>query len=63
LGLPTVVRLEALIEPDNEGSIRVLEGASFRREGLLRAYLDLRTGRADALLYSLIQEDTEHSPR
>jgi RimJ/RimL family protein N-acetyltransferase len=61
LGLPAVVRLEALVEPNNEGSIRVLEGAGFRREGLLRAYLDLQTGRADALLYSLIQEDTEHS--
>jgi RimJ/RimL family protein N-acetyltransferase len=63
LGLPAVVRLEALVAPDNEGSIRVLEGASFRREGLLRAYLDLQTVRADALLYSLIQEDTEHSTR
>jgi hypothetical protein len=30
---------------------------------LLRAYLDLQTVRADALLYSLIQEDTEHSTR
>jgi RimJ/RimL family protein N-acetyltransferase len=40
LGLPAVARLEALVEPDNEGSIRVLEGAGFRREGLLQAYLD-----------------------
>jgi ribosomal-protein-alanine N-acetyltransferase len=63
LGLPAVARLEALVEPDNEGSIRVLEGAGFRREGLLQAYLDFRPVRADALLYSLIGEDLESSPR
>jgi hypothetical protein len=28
---------------------------------MLRAYLDLQTVRAGALLYSLIQEDIEHS--
>ena len=55
--------LEALVEPDNEGSIRVLEGAGFRREGLLQAYLDIHATRADALLYSLIGEDVDPSPR
>ncbi|MGD0085221.1 MAG: GNAT family protein [Acidimicrobiales bacterium] len=59
LGLPAVVRLEALVEPDNDGSIRVLEGAGFRREGLLRAYLGFDTIRADALIYSLIQGDVD----
>ena len=53
--------VEALVEPSNEGSIRVLEGAGFRREGLLRGYLDLGTRRADALLYSLIRQDIERS--
>ena len=57
LGLPVVVRLEALVEPDNEGSTRVLEAVGFRREGLLRAYLDLRGVRGDALLFSLLRED------
>jgi ribosomal-protein-alanine N-acetyltransferase len=57
--LPAVVRLEALVEPDNDGSIRVLEGAGFRREGLLRAYLGFDTIRADALIYSLIQGDVD----
>lgn len=59
LGLPDVVRLEALVEPDNHGSVRILEAAGFHREGLLRSYLDLNTGRADALLYSLLGEDIE----
>jgi [ribosomal protein S5]-alanine N-acetyltransferase len=57
LGLPEVYRLEALIEPDNESSIRVVEGAGFRREGLLRSYLTVGSTRMDALLYSLLHED------
>jgi RimJ/RimL family protein N-acetyltransferase len=57
LGLPAVARLEALVALGNDGSIRVLGGAGFRREGLLRAYFDLGAIRADALLYSLIQTD------
>jgi len=57
LGLPSVVRLEALVQPDDRGSIAVLEKAGFRREGLLRSFLDLETARADALLYSLVQEE------
>ena len=63
LGLPAVARLEALVEPWNNSSVRVLEGAGFRREGLLRAYLDLDTGRADALLYSRLRDDTEDAAR
>ena len=52
-------RIEALVEPGNRPSLRVLERSSFRREGLLRDYLDLgRDGRrADAYIYSLIPGD------
>ncbi len=57
LGLPAVVRLEALVEPDNEESTRVLEAVGFRREGLLRSYVDLRGVRGDAMLFSLLRED------
>jgi [ribosomal protein S5]-alanine N-acetyltransferase len=60
LGIGGVARLEALVDPDNEGSIRVLDGAGFHREALLRGYLPLKTGRADMLLYSLIREDLEY---
>lgn len=59
LSLPGIVRLEALILSENEGSIRVVESVGFRREGLLRKYLDLGLTREDAFLYSLIEEDVE----
>ena len=52
-------RIEALVEPGNRASLRVLERSSFRREGLLRDSLDLGDGarRGDAYLYSLIPGD------
>ena len=59
LSLPAIARLEALVEPRNDGSIRVLELAGFRREGLLRQYLDFDGRRADAWIYSLLQEDVD----
>jgi [ribosomal protein S5]-alanine N-acetyltransferase len=57
LGLPGVARLEALVEPGNEGSVRVLESAGFRREGLARQYLVFGETRRDAWLYSLVESD------
>ena len=57
LGVPGIDRIEALIEPDNVGSIRVAEAVGFRREGLLRKYLRTDISRVHALLYSLIRED------
>jgi RimJ/RimL family protein N-acetyltransferase len=60
LGLPAVVRLEALVEPGNEASRRALEKAGFRREGLLRSYLELHGAREDAQLFSLLSEDLGH---
>ena len=63
LSLPAVARLEALAQPDNAGSVRVLEAAGFRREGLLRSYLALTTTRADALLFSMIPADLGSSTR
>ena len=52
-------RIEALVEPGNRASLRVLERSSFRREGLLRERLDVGDGgrRADAYIYSLIPGD------
>jgi RimJ/RimL family protein N-acetyltransferase len=46
-------RIQALIEPWNEPSIRVAESAGFRREGLLRGYYRGR----DVLLYALVADD------
>jgi [ribosomal protein S5]-alanine N-acetyltransferase len=56
-------RVEAVVEPGNRASLRVLERCSFRREGLLRDFLDLAGGgrRADAYVYSLIPGDIPRS--
>ena len=47
-----LVRVEALVEPSNVASQRVLERAGFAREGRLAAYLRVPAGRADALIYA-----------
>ena len=49
-----VLRVEAVVRPENEPSIRVLERAGFTREGLLRSLLRHGDGRADAILFSLL---------
>lgn len=52
-----LARVEALVEPDNTPSQRVLEGAGFHREGRLRSYLVFDRRRADAFIYSLVPSD------
>jgi [ribosomal protein S5]-alanine N-acetyltransferase len=59
LRLSAVDRLEALVDPGNAASIRVLEGAGFRREGLLRSYMEFEGHRGDALLYALLESDID----
>jgi RimJ/RimL family protein N-acetyltransferase len=49
-----IVRVEAVVRPENEPSVRVLERAGFTREGLLRSLLRHGDGRADAILFSLL---------
>jgi RimJ/RimL family protein N-acetyltransferase len=49
-----VLRLEAVVRPENERSIKVLERLGFTREGRLRQFLRYRDGRADAFIYSLL---------
>jgi RimJ/RimL family protein N-acetyltransferase len=50
-------RVEALVEPANVASQRVVEAAGFQREGLLRAYLQFADRRGDAAVYSLLAGD------
>jgi RimJ/RimL family protein N-acetyltransferase len=52
-----LARVEALVEPDNIASQRVLESVGFRREGHLRSYPVFDRRRADALIYSLLPSD------
>ncbi len=50
-------RIEAACIPENARSIRVLEKAGFRREGLLRSYLRINGSWQDHYLYALIAGD------
>jgi ribosomal-protein-alanine N-acetyltransferase len=50
-------RIEAACIPDNVRSIRVLEKAGFRREGLLRSYLRINGSWQDHYLYARIADD------
>jgi ribosomal-protein-alanine N-acetyltransferase len=52
-----LARVEALVDPENTASQRVLESVGFRREGHLRSYLVFNARRADALIYSLLPSD------
>lgn len=50
-------RIEAACLPQNEASIRLLEGANFKREGLARAYLRINGVWQDHLLFALLESD------
>jgi ribosomal-protein-alanine N-acetyltransferase len=50
-------RIEAACLPHNQASIRVLEGAGFRHEGLARHYLKINGSWQDHVLYALVDED------
>lgn len=54
-------RIEAACIPDNLRSVRVLEKAGFRREGLLRSYLRINGSWHDHLLYALIAGEQQGS--
>jgi RimJ/RimL family protein N-acetyltransferase len=58
-----LTRIEALVEPGNTASLRVVERAGFTREGLLRAYLGPGSdgGRGDAFVYSLLASDAREA--
>ena len=50
-------RIEAACIPENSRSVRVLEKAGFRREGLLRSYLKINGFWQDHYLYARIDDD------
>jgi ribosomal-protein-alanine N-acetyltransferase len=50
-------RVEALVDPRNESSLRVLERCGFAREGTLRGYEFERGAFIDLVLFSLLQSD------
>jgi ribosomal-protein-alanine N-acetyltransferase len=50
-------RIEAIIHPDNIGSLRVAEKAGFRREGTMRQPTLIRGSYADMVLYAILVGD------
>ncbi|GIL02040.1 MAG: ribosomal-protein-alanine N-acetyltransferase [Alphaproteobacteria bacterium] len=58
-GAMALERVEAGCIPDNARSVRLLEGLGFKREGLMRGYLEIDGRRRDHLLYAMLREDFE----
>jgi RimJ/RimL family protein N-acetyltransferase len=52
-------RLQLLVDPANAGSLAVAENAGFQREGVMRAWQELRDERPDLIMYSLLPRDME----
>jgi RimJ/RimL family protein N-acetyltransferase len=52
-----VGRFQLRAEPGNVASQRVAEKAGFVREGVMRAALEIKGTRRDAIMYSLLPED------
>jgi len=59
LNIPGIYRIEALVHPLNTGSNKVLEGAGFVHEALLRNFYPSEETRLDMNLISLIRVDIE----
>jgi ribosomal-protein-alanine N-acetyltransferase len=51
-------RLEATVRPENGASLRVLEKAGYRQEGLFRRYLDVAGDWRDHLCFAVTSEET-----
>jgi ribosomal-protein-alanine N-acetyltransferase len=50
-------RVEALVEPENEGSIKVLQKMGFQKEGLLRGYEFSKGRYIDLYMFSLLRNE------
>jgi RimJ/RimL family protein N-acetyltransferase len=50
-------RLQLLVDPANAASAHVAENAGFRREGVLRGWMELRGSRPDLVMYGLLPGD------
>ena len=51
-------RVQLLAEPENGASQRVAEKAGFRREALLRSFIDVKGVRRDAYMFALLRQDS-----
>ncbi|MGB2874140.1 MAG: GNAT family N-acetyltransferase [Gaiellaceae bacterium] len=60
LGLP---RVQLVTDPDNLASQRVAEKAGFRREGVLRQYVQRSGRRGDCVIFSLLPGELDDGER
>ncbi|KAI3845743.1 hypothetical protein MKW92_027824 [Papaver armeniacum] len=56
--IPRMVRLQALVNPENKASLRVLEKVGFTKEGLLRKYMVFKGNIVDCVLHSFLSTDS-----
>jgi len=54
---PELERLEATVETGNVASVRVLEKAGFKREGLLRKFVRFKGESRDVFMFSFLSSD------
>jgi RimJ/RimL family protein N-acetyltransferase len=52
-------RVQLITDPANLPSQKVAERAGFTREGLLRSYFEIRGGRRDCVIFSLLERELE----
>lgn len=57
-GAARLHRLEATVRPENAASVRVLTKVGYRREGLLRRYLDVEGDWRDHLCFAITAEES-----
>lgn len=50
-------RIEALIDPENESSIKIVENNGFKREGILRGHYKNGNEFEDSVMYALLKSD------
>jgi len=51
-------RVEALVDVENKGSLKVLEKVGFLKEGVLRKYIVLKGRTRDMVMFSFLSTDT-----
>lgn len=56
-------RIEALVQPTNVASLKLLTSFHFQQEGLLRQYQKIEEGFVDLYLYSLLKGEYEMNAR
>jgi RimJ/RimL family protein N-acetyltransferase len=54
---PEINRVQAIMDVDNEASIRLFEGCRFKREGILRGISYHHGVFRDSLMYSMLRDD------